>query len=79
METLTMRRMTMATILGRNVEVVVKGKVLTITIDLAAEGHPSASGKTLTIATTGGNQVISGADHSKGEVKLGVNVYRKPL
>ena len=64
--------------LGTNVEASVKGKILTITVDLSQKGRPSASGKTTTIATTGGNREVPGADHSKGVLKLGLNIFRKP-
>lgn len=54
-----------------NVEFDVKNNVLTITVKLDAKGHPSKSGKTTVIATTRGNVAIG-----KGDIKLGLNVYR---
>lgn len=55
-----------------NVKVSVKGDVATITIDLKANLGPSASGKTVMVATTRGNVTIEGTD-----VVLGLNAYRK--
>ncbi len=54
-----------------NVDIKVKGMTLTITVDLSKKGTPSASGKSLTIATTKGNAMIEGG------VCVGLNVYRK--
>ena len=51
----------------KNVEMTVDGAVLTIKIDLSKEFGPSASGKTIIIASTEGNR----------EEKIGLNVYRK--
>ena len=51
----------------------IDGNLLTITIDLAKEYGPSASGKTIIVATTEGNQSIPGREG----VKIGVNVYKK--
>jgi len=56
---------------GQNVEIEVNGDKATITVDLSAAGIPSASGKTLVIASTRGNVPIAPG------VFLGVNVYRK--
>lgn len=56
-----------------NVKFDVNGNVLTITVDLAQEHGPSASGKSITIANTGGNVTVP----FKGtEVKVGLNVYK---
>lgn len=55
-----------------NVDLKVTGKKLTITIDLAAKGVTSASGKSTVIASTRGNITVPGADG----VKLGVNCYK---
>jgi len=54
---------------GRNVEYVIEGTKLTIEIDLAADTEPSKSGKTLIVASTGGNKSI-------GDVTIGLNAYR---
>ena len=63
--------------MGDNVEVTVKGDTLTITVDLSKRLGPSATGKTIGIATTRGNQPISPSfAHSSGAV-IGLNVYTK--
>lgn len=56
--------------IGQNVEAEVSGQKLTLTVDLSASGTPSASGKTLVIASTRGNAQVEG-------VVIGLNVYRK--
>jgi hypothetical protein len=57
----------------KNVEMAIEGNVLTLKVDLSKEFGPSASGKTIIIATTEGNVVIPGHE----ETKVGLNVYRK--
>ena len=57
----------------KNVEMTVDGNTLTIKVDLSKEFGPSFSGKTIIIASTEGNVVISGHE----EAKVGLNVYRK--
>lgn len=58
----------------KNVEIETKGTKIIITIDSANEFGPSASGKTIIIASTEGNQPVS----VNGKVvTLGLNVYRK--
>ncbi len=57
----------------KNVEMKLDGDILTIKVDLTKEFGPSASGKTIIIASTEGN--ISVPD--KDEVKIGLNVYKK--
>jgi hypothetical protein len=57
----------------KNVEMTVEGDILTIKVDLTKEFGPSASGKTIIIATTEGNVSIPGRD----EGKIGLNVYKK--
>lgn len=57
----------------QNVTTSVKGTVLTITVDLAKRFGASKSGKTITIASTQGNQAIEGG---KGAV-IGLNIYTK--
>ena len=57
----------------KNVELKVEHGKLTITVDLAKELGPSASGKSVIIATTEGNVEVPGT----ADVKLGLNVYRK--
>ncbi len=56
----------------KNVEMTVDGAVLTIKIDLSKEFGPSASGKTIIIASTEGNITVPNR-----EEKIGLNVYRK--
>lgn len=56
----------------QNVKMTVQGDKLTITVDLAAPGKPSASGKTTVIASTHGNQKLDGRNEY-----IGLNLYRK--
>jgi len=56
----------------KNVELSVKGNILTITVDLTKEFGPSSSGKTIIIASTEGNFPLP----ERTEV-VGLNVYRK--
>lgn len=51
-----------------------EGSLLTLQVDLSKKFGPSASGKTLIIASTEGNVGVPG----KEEVKVGLNLYRKP-
>ncbi len=57
----------------KNVEMSLEGNILTIKVDVSKEFGPSASGKTIIIASTEGNVTISGHE----EAKVGLNVYRK--
>jgi hypothetical protein len=56
----------------KNVEMTVEGTWLTIKVDLSKEFGPSASGKTIIIASTEGNVTIQDRQE-----KVGLNVYRK--
>ncbi len=56
----------------KNVELKVEGNILTIKVDLSKEFGPSASGKTIIIASTEGNVTVPDRDE-----KIGLNVYRK--
>lgn len=56
----------------KNVEMTVEGTILTIKVDLSKEFGPSASGKTIIVATTEGNVPIPNRPE-----KIGLNVYRK--
>jgi len=56
----------------KNVEMRVEGNVLHITVDLDKNFGPSASGKTVIIATTKGNQELP----ERPGVKVGLNVYK---
>ena len=57
----------------KNVEMKVEGNILTIKIDLTKEFGPSASGKTIIIASTEGNISIP----NKEDIKIGLNIYKK--
>jgi NAD(P)-dependent dehydrogenase (short-subunit alcohol dehydrogenase family) len=56
----------------KNVELNVEGTMLTIKVDLSKEFGPSASGKTIIIASTEGNVTVPNRQE-----KIGLNVYRK--
>ena len=56
----------------KNVDIKVEGQILTIKVDLSKEFGPSASGKTIIIASTEGNISVPDRDE-----KIGLNVYRK--
>jgi hypothetical protein len=60
------------TMVGQNVAVEVKGNTLVISVDLAQTFGLSGSGKSVIIASTGGNIAVPG----HGDVKMGLNVYR---
>mgnify|MGYP000998803140 CR=1 FL=1 len=55
-----------------NIKAEVKGQTLHLEIDLSKRLGPSASGKTVIVATTSGNKQIEGSD-----VILGLNAYVK--
>lgn len=40
--------------------------------------RPSSSGKTLVVATTGGNQIVPTAQVNGKPITIGVNAYIKP-
>jgi hypothetical protein len=54
--------------LGRNVKATLDGDTLTLEVDLSQKPEPSASGKTMIIATTQGNKI--------GEMHVGLNIYK---
>ena len=56
----------------KNVSMNLKGKVLTITVDLSKEFGVSSSGKSIIIASSEGNQSVEGMP----EVKIGLNIYK---
>ena len=56
----------------KNVEMTVEGTILTIKVDLSKEFGPSASGKTIIVASTEGNVSVP-----TRQEKVGLNVYRK--
>ena len=56
----------------QNVKYEIKGNILTIKVKLDAKTKPSASGKTLIIASSKGNKDIGGG------VTMGLNIYKYP-
>ena len=54
--------------------------ILTLKIDTNTDIGPSASGKTIMIASSGGNKKINVGDETSGDniVMLGLNLYRYP-
>ena len=56
-----------------NIKATLNGNTLCLEIDLSKRLGPSASGKTVIVATTSGNQPIPGTDG----VVLGLNAYIK--
>lgn len=56
----------------QNVEFQVQGNSLVIVVDLSQEVGESSSGKSIIIASTGGNVSVPGFE----DVKVGLNVYR---
>jgi len=57
----------------KNIDMVVKGDVLTIKVDLSQRFGKSSSGKSIIIASTEGNQSIPSND----DIKIGLNIYTK--
>jgi hypothetical protein len=57
----------------KNVEMVVKDNVLTITVDLKKEFGLSKSEKSVVIASSEGNQSVPDTDG----IKIGLNIYKK--
>ena len=55
-------------------KITVEGDVMTIVVNLATKGRPSASGKTTVIGTTSGNKAV---ETPRGTVYVGLNVYKK--
>lgn len=56
----------------QNIKTEVKGNILTIKVKLDAKTKPSASGKTLIIASSKGNKDIGNG------VTMGLNIYKYP-
>lgn len=50
-----------------------EGDILTVKIDLSKNFGPSASGKTLTVASTEGNVLVP----DEQSMNIGINVYKK--
>lgn len=61
----------------KNVELKQEGAILTVKIDLGKSFGPSASGKTVIIASTEGNVKV-GKDSTGADVIMGLNIYKKP-
>lgn len=57
-----------------NITVSRTGDILTITVDLSKSFGLSSSGKTTIIGSSEGNVTVPGSP----DMKLGLNVYRKP-
>ncbi len=55
-----------------NVNMKVEKNILTITVDLTKDFGPSKSGKTLVVASTLGNQDVTGNEG----MKIGLNIYK---
>ena len=55
----------------QNIEMEVQGDVLILKIDLRQRGELSKSGKSIKVATTGGNISVPEHEH----IKIGVNAY----
>lgn len=58
----------------KNIDMKLSGNILTITVDISKEFGLSSSGKSTIIASSEGNVSIP----SKEDVKIGLNIYRKP-
>lgn len=56
--------------IGKNVKFDVKGTKLTIEVDLSQTFGPSKSKKTLIIASSEGNALVT------GDIKMGLNIYK---
>ena len=56
----------------KNVEMITRENILELRTDLSKEFGPSKSGKTIIIASTGGNQLVP-----QRQERVGLNVYRK--
>ena len=57
----------------KNVEMKMEDNILIVKVDLTKEFGPSASGKTIMIASTEGNISIP----DKENIKIGLNIYKK--
>ena len=55
----------------KNIELEVKGNILTVKVDLSKTFGASASGKSIIIASTEGNQAVAPG------IVAGINVYKK--
>ena len=57
----------------KNIEMTVNGNILTIKVDLSQSFGRSASGKSIIIASTEGNQAVP----ENADIKAGINIYKK--
>ena len=55
----------------KNIKIEKEGNTLALTVDLSKSQGPSKSGKSIVIATTGGNKEIAPG------IYMGLNIYRK--
>lgn len=55
----------------KNIQMEVKGNILTVTVDLSKNFGISKTGKSLIIASSEGNVSVEGRE----EIKIGCNVY----
>lgn len=62
---------------GTNMKATIKGNQLIITMDLQ-KPSPSASGKTLVVASSHGNQSLADCLVDGKPVTIGVNAYIRP-
>jgi hypothetical protein len=58
----------------QNVSVQLEGNLLVLTVDLDQEVGMSSTGKSILIATTGGDASVAVPGYD--EIKVGLNVYR---
>ena len=56
--------------LGQNIDAVIEGDMLILKIDLSKRGGTSASGKSVIVATSAGNQKVG-----QTGVTIGINAY----
>ena len=62
-----------------SIEMNVQDGILTLKIDTTKDIGPSASGKTIMIASSGGNKKINvGTDEAEDNIMRGLNLYRYP-
>jgi len=66
--------------MATNIETAVKGKILTITVDLSKDYGRTGGGegKNIKIGTSGGGRGIEMDVDGVGEVAISCNVYRRP-
>lgn len=57
----------------KNIEVSVKGDIMTLKIDISKRFGKSSTGKSIIVASTEGNVSVEGRE----DVKMGINIYVK--